>query len=81
MRKRKYLVLGIIGYTIAILILLFYLMMEFRVQMTEMARLGLMCVMASFMYVGGFCLSKYYENNKPMKINGSSESLRKIHKY
>ena len=37
--------------------------------MTEMARLGLMCVMASFMYVGGFCLSKYYENNKPMKIN------------
>lgn len=69
MRKRKYLVLGIIGYTIAILILLFYLMMEFRVQMTEMARLGLMCVMASFMYVGGFCLSKYYENNKPMKIN------------
>ena len=69
MRKRKYLVLGIIGYTIAILILLFYLMMEFRVQMTEMARLGLMCVMASFMYVGGFCLSKYYENNKSMKIN------------
>lgn len=69
MRKRKYLVLGIIGYAIAILILLFYLMMEFRVQMTEMARLGLMCVMASFMYVGGFCLSKYYENNKPMKIN------------
>ena len=69
MRKRKYLVLGIIGYTIAILILLFYLMMEFRVQMTEMARLGLMCVMVSFMYVGGFCLSKYYENNKPMKIN------------
>lgn len=69
MRKRKYLVLGIIGYAIAILILLFYLMMEFRVQMTEMARLCLMCVMASFMYVGGFCLSKYYENNKPMKIN------------
>ena len=38
-------------------------------QMTEVSRLVLLGVSSLFLYIGGFLLSKYLDNNKPMKIN------------
>ena len=37
--------------------------------MTEVSRLVLLGVSSLFLYIGGFLLSKYLDNNKPMKIN------------
>ncbi len=56
-------------YVIAGLVLLFYFGIGFMVQMTEVSRLVLLGVSSLFLYIGGFLLSKYLDNNKPMKIN------------
>ena len=69
MDKRIYRVSSIIMYVTAILILLFYSIMTFRIQFTEISRLILLCGSCLFLYFGGFFLSKYLNNNKPMKIN------------
>lgn len=69
MKKKIYIVSSIIMYVTAILILLFYSIMTFRFRFTEISRLILLCGSCVFLYFGGFFLSKYLNNNKPMKIN------------
>lgn len=69
MNKKVNLVSSIIMYVIAGLVLLFYFGIGFMVQMTEVSRLVLLGVSSLFLYIGGFLLSKYLDNNKPMKIN------------
>ena len=69
MNKKVNLVSSIIMYVIAGLVLLFYFGIGFMAQMTEVSRLVLLGVSSLFLYIGGFLLSKYLDNNKPMKIN------------
>ena len=69
MNKKVNLVSSIIMYAIAGLVLLFYFGIGFMGQMTEVSRLVLLGVSSLFLYIGGFLLSKYLDNNKPMKIN------------
>ena len=69
MKKKIYIVSSIIMYVTAIIILLFYSIMTFTIQLTEISRLILLCGSCLFLYFGGFFLSKYLNNNKPMKIN------------
>lgn len=69
MKKKKNLISSIIMYVIAILILLFYVITSFRIEMTEIFRLILLCGSCLFLYLAGLLLSKYLGNNKPMKIN------------
>lgn len=69
MNKKVNLVSSIIMYVIAGLVLLFYFGIGFMGQMTEVSRLVLLGVSSLFLYIGGFLLSKYLDNNKPMKIN------------
>ena len=69
MKKKIYVVLSVVMYVIAVLILLFYLVMTFKIQFTTISRLILLCGSCLFLYFGGFFLSKYLNNNKPMKIN------------
>ena len=67
--KKIYIVLSVVMYVIAILILSFYSIMTFTIQLAEISRLILLCSSCLFLYFGGFFLSKYLNNNKPMKIN------------
>ena len=69
MKKKIYIVLSVVMYVIAVLILLFYLVMTFKIQFNTISRLILLCGSCLFLYFGGFFLSKYLNNNKPMKIN------------
>ena len=69
MNKKVNLVSSIIMYVIAGLVLLFYFGIGFIAQMTEVSRLVLLGASSLFLYIGGFLLSKYLDNNKPMKIN------------
>lgn len=69
MNKKVNLVSSIIMYVIAGLVLLFYFGIGFIAQMTEVSRLVLLGVSSLFLYIGGVLLSKYLDNNKPMKIN------------
>ena len=65
--KKKYIVLSVVIYVIAILILSFYSIMTFTIQLAEISRLILLCSSCLFLYFGVFF--KYLNNNKPMKIN------------
>ena len=69
MNKKVNLVSSIIMYVIAGLVLLFYFGIGFIAQMTEVSRLVLLGASSLFLYIGGVLLSKYLDNNKPMKIN------------
>ena len=69
MKKKINLVSSIIMYVVAILILLFYAISSFKIEMVEFLRLILLCTSCLFLYFGGLLLSKYLGNNKPMKIN------------
>ena len=69
MKKKINLVSSIIMYVVAILILLFYAIASFKIEMVEFFRLILLCASCLFLYFGGLLLSKYLGNNKPMKIN------------
>lgn len=69
MKKKINLVSSIIMYVVAILILLFYAIASFKIEMVEFFRLILLCTSCLFLYFGGLLLSKYLGNNKPMKIN------------
>lgn len=69
MKKKINLVSSIIMYVVAILILLFYAIASFKIEMVEFFRLILLCTSCLFLYFGGLLLSKYLSNNKPMKIN------------
>ena len=69
MNKKVNLVSSIIMYVIAGLVLLFYFGIGFIAQMTEVSRLVLLGASSLFLYIGGGLLSKYLDNNKPMKIN------------
>lgn len=69
MNKKVNLVSSIIMYVIAGLVLLFYFDIGFIAQMTEVSRLVLLGASSLFLYIGGGLLSKYLDNNKPMKIN------------
>lgn len=69
MKKKINLVSSIIMYVVAILILLFYAISSFKIEIVEFLRLILLCTSCLFLYFGGLLLSKYLGNNKPMKIN------------
>lgn len=69
MKKKINLVSSIIMYVVAILILLFYAIASFKIEMVEFFRLILLCTSCLFLYFWGLLLSKYLGNNKPMKIN------------
>lgn len=69
MNKKVNLVSSIIMYVMAGLVLLFYFGIGFIAQMTEVSRLVLLGASSLFLYIGGGLLSKYLDNNKPMKIN------------
>ena len=69
MKKKINLVSSIIMYVVAILILLFYAIASFKIEMVEFFRLILLCTSCLFLYFGGLLLSKYLGNNKLMKIN------------
>ena len=69
MNKKVNLVSSIIMYVIAGLVLLFYFGIGFIAQMTEVSRSVLLGASSLFLYIGGGLLSKYLDNNKPMKIN------------
>ena len=69
MKKKINLVSSIIMYVVAILILLFYAIASFKIEIVEFFRLILLCTSCLFLYFGGLLLSKYLGNNKPMKIN------------
>ena len=58
-------------YLIAIVFLLVYILLEFIpiINQNEICRIFLLCGSCLFMYIGGVKLSKYLNNNKPMKIN------------
>ena len=69
MKKKKNLISSIVMYVVAAFILLFYIIVSFRIEMTEIFRLILLCGSCLFLYFAGLLLSKYLGNNKPMKIN------------
>lgn len=62
---------SIIFYLIAITFLFFYAFLELspEFQINETAKVIFLCLSCIFLYFGGFFLSKYLDNNKPMKIN------------
>lgn len=64
-------IISIILYVIAIIFFLIYIALEFKpgFNMTEIGRLFLLCSSCIFLYFGGLLLSKYKNNNNPMKIN------------
>ena len=67
--KKSCFIFSILLYIISGLIFVFYLGLGLFVSMSEVSRLILLGVSALFLYFGGFLLSKYLNNNKPMKIN------------
>lgn len=62
---------SIIFYIIAVLFLGVYGLVEItkHLYLSEFGRLFLLCGSCFFLYFGGFILSKYRKDNKPMKIN------------
>lgn len=58
-------------YIIAIIILLIYCIAEVmpKFNISGMYRVILLCSSCAFLYFGGLLLSKYINDNKPMKIN------------
>ena len=69
MGKKVNLFSSVFLYVIASLVLIFYFIIGLNSQITEMARVMFLGVSALFLYFGGFLLSKYLGNNKPLKIN------------
>lgn len=67
--KKK--IFSILFYVTALFLFLIYIIMDSNsiIQLTEFGRLFLLCGSCLFLYFGGFLLSKYKNNNKPMKIN------------
>jgi glycopeptide antibiotics resistance protein len=57
------------GFAILFLILYFIADRSTTLHLTEFGRLFLLCGSCLFLYFGGFLLSKYKNNIKPMKIN------------
>ncbi len=62
-------VLSIFLYVISGIVLLGYFVLGYKFEITEMMRLVMLGVASLFMYFGGVLLSKYLDNNKPMKVN------------
>lgn len=62
---------SIVLYIVACLFGFAYLISEFipNFDLSEFGRLFLLCGSCFFLYFGGLLLSKFKENNKPMKIN------------
>ena len=67
--KKK--IFSFIFYGFAVLFLILYFIAErsTTLHLTEFGRLFLLCGSCFFLYFGGFLLSKYKNNIKPMKIN------------
>ena len=67
--KKK--IFSIIFYIIALFFFILYVIMDksSMINLSEFGRLFLLCGSCLFLYFGGFLLSKYKNNNKPMKIN------------
>ena len=68
MKKKNF---SFIFYGFAVLFLILYFIAErsTTLHFTEFGRLFLLCGSCLFLYFGGFLLSKYKNNIKPMKIN------------
>ena len=64
-------VLGYSLYGLAIIILVFYFIIDLipTVMIEEVTRLFILGISCILIYFGGFSLAKYYKNNKAMKIN------------
>lgn len=58
-------------YLLAIVFLLIYISIELipAINQTEISRIVLLSGSCLFMYIGGYMLSKYINNNRPMKVN------------
>ena len=69
MNKMINFVLSIFLYVISGIVLLGYFVLGYKFEITEMMRLVMLGVASLFMYFGGVLLSKYLDNNKPMKVN------------
>lgn len=69
MGKKVNLFSSVFLYVIASLVLIFYFIIGLNSQITEIARVVFLGISALFLYFGGFLLSKYLGNKKPLKIN------------
>lgn len=69
MRKKINLILSILSYVISFIMILFYVRLIIKVPSFEVSSLVFLLLLCVFVYFGGFFLSKYLNNNKPMKIN------------
>ena len=69
--KRILLILSILFYLFSIIIIGAYLLFDLTktISMTAILRLLLLIISCIFLYFGGFYLSKYRNDNKPMKVN------------
>lgn len=65
---KRNLVLSILMYVISFLFLGYFCIGLFFMA-SEIFRLFILCMGALFLYFGGYFLSKYLKNNRPMKIN------------
>ena len=67
--KKKFFSFIFYGFAVLFLILYFIADRSTTLHFTEFGRLFLLCGSCLFLYFGGFLLSKYKNNIKPMKIN------------
>lgn len=69
--KKILLILSILFYLFSIIIIGSYLLFDLTktISMTAIFRLLLLIISCIFLYFGGFYLSKYRNDNKPMKVN------------
>lgn len=69
MRKKINLILSVLSYVISFIMILFYVRLIIKAPSFEVSSLVFLLLLCVFVYLGGFFLSKYLNNNKPMKIN------------
>ncbi len=63
--------LSIILYGISLILFIIYFFVEFSIvfDFSRFEKLIVLCLSCIFLYFGGFFMSKYKENNYPMKVN------------
>lgn len=69
--KKYSIVFSIMCYVIGIFLLVIYgfVTLSSHFDISSLERIVLICLACLFLYFGGFLLSKYKNNNKPMRIN------------
>lgn len=68
MREKK---VATASYIISIIFLIIYILLELNsnIELSEISRLLIICIISLFLYFGGLFISKYKQDNKAMKIN------------